>query len=351
MRILTTAFQRLRRSPGHPLLTGIALTLLLGSASAEAGVIAVLKDSNLTAYNAPIAAFQKGVSDRVVIYDLGGELEKGKEIAQQLAQVPPDLVLALGAKSAFSARKYITQVPVVYALVLNPEKYGLSQPNVTGISLELPPETVFTQYKMFAPNISRVGVIYSAGSEAQVTRAEQAVTGLGIKFVRAPVSDPGEVAGAFDRIKGSIDSLWMLPDVVVLTPDNFRLLLARSLAAKLPYLGFSENFVKAGALVSVSPDYAAIGSQAATIARQILEEKQAPSSLPPAAPIGTHLAVNVDTAKTLELKLESLVLAFADEVIGTLSPQEKAALGGQTVSESATPVAPANGTAPTNNAP
>lgn len=317
-----------KRSLSHLVFGALGMAgALFANAEAEAGVIAVLKDSNLAAYNAPIAAFQKGVTDRVVVYDLGGELEKGKEIAQQLAQVPPDLVLALGAKAAFSARKYISEVPVVYALVLNPEKYGLTQPNVTGISLEIPPETVFTQYKMFAPTISKVGVIYSPGLEAQVTRAEQAVAALGIRFVRAPVSDPGDVTAAFDRIKGNIDSLWMLPDTLVLTPENFRQLLARSLSAHLPYLGFSENFVKAGALVSVSPDYAAIGSQAASVARQILEEKTAPSAIPPAAPIGTHLAVNVDSARTLGLKLDSLILAFADEVVGTPTPDSHGTAG------------------------
>lgn len=286
-----------------------------------AGVIAILKDSNLAAYNAPIAAFEKGVSARVVVYDLNGELEKGKEIAQQLAQIPPDLVLALGAKSAYSAKKYITETPIVYALVINPEKYSLTQSNVTGITLEIPPETIFTQYRMFAPTISKVGVIYSASTEPLVARAERGVASLGIQFVRAPVADAAEVAGAFDRIKPGIDSLWMVPDSTTLTPESFRLLLSKTMAQKLPYLAFSENFVKAGALVSVSPDYAAIGSQAALLARRLLEEKVAPASLTPAAPIGTHLTVNVETARLLNLSLDPLVLAFADEVIGAPTPE------------------------------
>ncbi|MFM7199533.1 MAG: ABC transporter substrate-binding protein [Myxococcota bacterium] len=298
--------------------------LCLLPAWAEAGVIAVLKDSNLAAYSAPIAAFEKGVNARVVVYDLNGDLEKGKQLAQQLAQVPPDLILALGAKSAYSAKKYVTQVPIVYALVINPEKFSLAQPNVTGINLEVPPETVFTQYRMFAPGISRVGVIYSPATEALVNRAEQAIAPLGIKLVRTLVNEPGEVEAAFGRIQGNIDSLWMVPDSVALTQDTFRLLLARTAKVKLPYLAFSENFVKAGALISVSPDYAAIGSQAASLARQILDEKQAPSSIPPMAPIGTHLTVNVDTARQLELKLDPLVLDFADELIGTPPTQGSA---------------------------
>jgi len=282
----------------------------------QARVIAVLKSDDLAAYSAPIESFTQAINARVVTYDLGGDLEKGKQIAQQLAQVPPDLILALGAKAAYSARKYITQVPVVYAMVLNPEKYQLTQPNMTGITIEIPPETVFTQYRMFAPEISRVGVIYGTATEELVKRAEKAASSLGILLVRAQVADPREVGEAFDRIRDMIDSLWMVPDTTVLTEETFRLLLQKTKSRKIPYLAYSDNFVKAGAFVSVSPDYRTIGSQAASIARQILDDKTSPAAIPPAPPIGTHLTVNLQTAKALDLHLDPLVMAFADEIIG-----------------------------------
>jgi ABC-type uncharacterized transport system substrate-binding protein len=68
--------------------------------------------------------------------------------------------------------------------------------------------------------------------------------------------------------------------------------------------------------MSVSPDYETIGGQAALIAQQVLDGKVSPASIPPAPPVGTQITLNLDTARMLDLLIDPLVLAFADEIIG-----------------------------------
>jgi putative ABC transport system substrate-binding protein len=149
-------------------------------------------------------------------------------------------------------------------------------------------------------------------SQELIKRAEEISAGLGIELVSVQVASEREVKKAWDRVKNQIDALWMVADPVVITRDNFEFLQKQTLRQKIPFMGYSESFVKAGALLSVSPDYETIGSQAASIAVQILEDKQKPWDIQITEPIGTIITLNKSTAKKLRLPLNDMILSLAN---------------------------------------
>lgn len=55
-------------------------------------------------------------------------------LAEQLLRGRPDLVVAIGAKAALAAQRTTRRVPIVYAVVLDPEDIGLGAPNVSGFT-------------------------------------------------------------------------------------------------------------------------------------------------------------------------------------------------------------------------
>ncbi|HET9062644.1 MAG TPA: ABC transporter substrate binding protein [Candidatus Binatia bacterium] len=79
------------------------------------------------------------------------------------------------------------------------------------------------------------------------------------------------------------------------------------------FLAFSENFVRAGALLSVSPDYATMGSQAAALIDRIVATKAASPTVQ--APIGSSLVINAETARELGIDVDMNMLSLADKVI------------------------------------
>ena len=67
-----------------------------------------------------------------------------------------------------------------------------------------------------------------------------------------------------------IDALWIVPDETVITKDSLNAILKETQQRRLPTLCTSSAIVKAGALISVSPDYRYIGLQAARLAQTLL---------------------------------------------------------------------------------
>jgi putative ABC transport system substrate-binding protein len=83
----------------------------------------------------------------------------------------------------------------------------------------------------------------------------------------------------------------------------------------MPLLASSEALVKVGALLSVVPDYAETGEQAAAIALQILEDRVAPSEIQVVRPESMRVVLNRGTLNRLKLSLDPMLLDFTDEVV------------------------------------
>ena len=80
-------------------------------------------------------------------------------------------------------------------------------------------------------------------------------------------------------------------------------------------MGPSENVAKLGVVLSVDPDQKNIGSQAASIAKSILENNQKPGKIGVMSPIGTRLFINVKTANKIGLQISQNVLDQATKII------------------------------------
>src|SRR5690606_38473519 len=99
---------------------------------------------------------------------------------------------------------------------------------------------------------------------------------------------------------GGIDAFWLIADPTDANSDVFPQLLQFTIQNKTPFFAFSEAFVRARALFSLSPDYAGIGKQACGIAQEIRGGKP-PSQIPWQDPRGLALSVNMKTAQQLGL--------------------------------------------------
>lgn len=311
------------RRPFYLFLFLITITLSLAElgliCSVKAGEEIVILNTNqkIPQYNLSAEAFKKALSYPVREFDIEGNLGKGQKLIEKIKQDKPQLIFAIGDKATFLAKEGFSNVPIIFSMVLNWKKLDLlKNKNITGISLDVPPESQFTQLKLIAPQVSHIGVIYSPeASQELIRRAKEISTGLGIELVEVQVTSEKEVKKAWDGIKNRIDALWMVADPIVITRDNFEFLQKQTLQQKIPFLGYSENFVKAGALVSVSPDYETIGSQAASIALQILKDKQKPWDIQVTEPIGTIIVLNKATAKKLGLSLTDSILQLVNRTV------------------------------------
>ncbi len=291
------------------------LGLCLLSAPAAAGGVVALASDDLPAYQLPIAPFQQALGEPVEVLQLDGDRKRAARVAERLTEDRPSLVFALGAKAAWLAVNELPSVPVVHVAVLDPDRYGIEGAFVTGVGMELPPEVVVSQFQLFAPDVTSIGLIVSRDNAGpDVDGAIDAARRAGYQVIVRRVQHSSDVRRNFTRLRRQVDALWLLPDPVVVTPENFRSLRDESLRSRLPMLVYSEHLVRAGAYMAVAPDWDAVGRQAAALAAKILGGTTA-SEIQPVEPDTPRVVLNGDTQQALGIKIDDVLLDFVDEVV------------------------------------
>jgi putative ABC transport system substrate-binding protein len=224
------------------------------------------------------------------------------------------VIIAVGQKALQTAHSAAPQTPTVYCMVL-----GASAPSsksVTGVRFEVAAEEQLAELKRLAPNARRIGVIYEPRiSLAYLDEAQRAAEHMSLQIVSKAVNEPREVRDALNQLTGKIDALWLVPDPRLASPELIDFLLVYTLDRKIVLWGFLDNLTKAGALASLSPDYAEIGRRAGKLAQEVAS-RPAAQRVPVPAPVDSPgtLTINLKTAHAIGLELPASALSRARQV-------------------------------------
>jgi putative ABC transport system substrate-binding protein len=163
---------------------------------------------------------------------------------------------------------------------------------VRGVSLDIPAQTQLRRMMSVLPKVRRVGVLYDPKkSAAAVSEMKQAAADLGLEAVNQEVDAQSSLPEATALIVSRIDLLWAPVDSTVFNSRSAQFVLTQMLLHKVPVMGFSENMVKAGALLAPRVNYEAIGRQTAELLRDALRPG-GPSREPVLAPQDFQIVVN-----------------------------------------------------------
>ncbi|MGH7899985.1 MAG: ABC transporter substrate binding protein, partial [Candidatus Binatia bacterium] len=276
-------------TPTRPLPVIPTPTRAATAAESAQRILILQSDSGVPIYRDAAARLTSKLSGRVELRDLHGDRQQAIEA---LRESGADLVIAVGAVAATAAKQEISNRPVVFCAVLNPERYKLRAPNVAGVSFEVSAADQLARIHDALPTATRIGVIYDPEKTGQlVAAAEQAAPHLGLAIVKAAARDPREVDAVFRGLKRDIDVLWVIPDSTVVTRESFELLALHAAESRLPFVAFSESFARQGALLAFYPDAASVGEQCAALAARVLAG-EVPSAIGVQAPARTMVAVN-----------------------------------------------------------
>jgi putative ABC transport system substrate-binding protein len=120
--------------------------------------------------------------------------------------------------------------------------------------------------------------------------------------------------GALESLASHADVLWGIADPVVLNSQTAQPILLFSLRNRIPFIGLSLTWVKAGALYALDRDYTDIGMQCGELALQVIQGKPA-GTLPPAPPRKAVYSVNLKTAHQLKVEIPRDLVQGAQSVI------------------------------------
>ncbi|MFN3533202.1 MAG: ABC transporter substrate-binding protein [Candidatus Brocadia sp.] len=250
------------------------------------------------------------------IYDLNGDTEEGKRVIQNIKDdsLKPRVILAIGVLAATLVKEQFPDVPIIFCMVINHERFNLHGANITGISSEASLEDQFAVLKELLGTRKNVGVIYDPVKTGKIVlEASIAAKEFEFNLIKAEVSSEKEVTSVLKNIVNKVDALWMIPDSTVITKNTLSEIPKITLEHRLPIFCTSDAIVKAGVLVSVSPDYKYTGLQAAQLAQKLLSDPTT-TSLGIKQLDKLKLTLNTQMAEIIGINL-STVRSFPDVVL------------------------------------
>lgn len=296
--------------------TFLSVWLLCGLLPVHAAEIVILKSADVGGYNQAIEGFKAEIPAGVTFteYDLKGDVEQGRKLGPSIRAADPALVLAVGVKAALAAKLELLDIPVIYCMVFDPEKYGLSAPNMTGVIMAPSVHQQLHAIRMALPSTRRVGVLYDPAKTALlVDNAKESATALGMDLIPQQVRTKKDVPAALSKLLPQIEALLLVPDSTVLTEESFTFILNSTLEGKVPVIGFSSELVRSGALLGVSPSYSDVGRQAGLLGKKLLKGQSVESSSAVPSSL-SRVALNLRTAKFLGIQIPADIIERADSV-------------------------------------
>jgi putative ABC transport system substrate-binding protein len=298
----------------------VGLVLLLGLCTlsvseSPAMDIAILQSSDIAAYREAIAGLKATgpIGAIYTEYDLQGDLELGKKIARKVRASNASLVVAVGLKAALAAKVEIVDVPIVYMMVLDPLKHQLTSDNMTGTLLEVPIDRQLKIMRTFLPTIRRLGTLYDpAKTSSRVKDAEKQAVNYDFQLKGVPVESEKDVPQQLRALLSDVEALWLMPDSTVLTNESIRFILDSALARQIPVIGFSPEFTRLGALLSMSVNYGDVGRETGLLAKHILNGN-GQQFLNPVPIERLKITVNLKTAKFLGITFPKELTSLIDE--------------------------------------
>ena len=124
-----------------------------------------------------------------------------------------------------------------------------------------------------------------------------------IQLVVEKIDSSDEMLPALQRVLSDCDVLLALPDSLVFNKNNAQSILLTSYHYHDPVIGYSQAYVKAGALFAAYSMPTQIGRQAGEIIQHLLSAK--PGTLPsPQYPKYFSVSVNYQVARSLGIRME-----------------------------------------------
>jgi putative ABC transport system substrate-binding protein len=245
-------------------------------------------------------------------------------LAEELARLPVDLIVAPSTPAARAAKFQTSTIPIVMVIDNDPLRTGLIEGlefpgrNITGLSTASPQLSGkrLALLKEAVPRVGRIAVLWNAGvadNRFEFRDTQAAAAALGLELQSLELRDADDLAEALEAAtREPPDALLVLADPLLV---GLRAELVDFAARRrLPALYDGAEFAEAGGLLAYGPNYADLYRRAAGYVAKILRGTK-PADLPIEQPAKFDFIINLKTAQALGLTIPQSVLAQATDLI------------------------------------
>lgn len=189
------------------------------------------------------------------------------------------------------------------ALMIAPAARGTRR--ISAIYLDQPPQRQLELARLLLPTARTVSLVVGPTNQRDLDAIRAFAASKGLSLVTEKASRDTELYPALQSVLKNSDVLLALPDPYIVNVATAQNLLLTSFRFRVPVIGYSAAYVRAGALAAAYSTPRQIGGEAAQVVRQTLRGASLPA---PRYPRSFSIAINQALAQSLELNLPDEVL-------------------------------------------
>lgn len=274
-------------------------------AQAYTGVTIVL--SALTTANQEFVKNFKDELVRISAVNLRVKVIDLQEAEKLVVAENSELVIALGVKALEAASKLkhttpvlgvFTPLPTFNSLLLTSRR---DLGSFSAIVLDQPYLRQMSLIKTVLPEARSIGVLLGPTSSQYGELLKDEAEKNGFSISEENVYQESDLIPRLQKTLEATDALMAIPDPLVYSRETAQPILFTSYRHQKPVFGYSQSYVKAGALAAVYSKPSQLARQAAEIA---FSSQQAPSLLPPPqTPKYFSIMVNYQVGRSLNIPI------------------------------------------------
>ncbi len=219
-----------------------------------------------------------------------------------------DIIITIGSRAADNVMDLKTDARVLHALLPRDTYLTLHtsnhSPDHSVIFLDQPLERKLRLAQLVKPGKTRIGILLGPVSKSIKPRLDELITGSSMVLNIETVENSEQVGPKLGELFKHSDILVSIPDPVVFNRKTIRSVLLSSYHNRIPVIGFSQAYVKAGALAAVHSTPEDIGKNIAHFLSTLPENPEVRKSTSE-YPSFFSVSINEDVAHSLGIQLQN----------------------------------------------
>lgn len=275
------------------------LVLLLASPAQGSRVVLVL--------SAPTPSFQAYVREfRSSVERRGAAVEiLVTDLADLVSHPLPEsnLFVAVGSQAADTLVTRDLQAPLLLTMLprANYERLSGIPAKTSAVFIDQPSSRYVALVRAALPDFDRISLLAGQDSKTTVSHLMTAARSLRLHPQSETINSPSEIYPAMQRVLANGGVLLATPDASIFNAQTIPNILLSTYRWRVPVVGFSPAYVKAGAVAALYSTPEQIATQSAEASLQILNGGPPPG---PQAPNRYTIGINTRVARALGLTLD-----------------------------------------------
>lgn len=193
-----------------------------------------------------------------------------------------NLLLTIGQRAMLAASQHKKYPPILASLIprqsfmQNLPALQASNNKVAGVYIDSPPQQQILLAKILLGNLKTIGILLSENASPNEKQLSTILKKLGINSRIEKISSSDNIIRKLTRVINKSDALLALPDPLIFNRNTARNILLATYRQRIPVIGFSANYVKAGALAAVFPTPEQVAKQTGELVMKILTSETFP---------------------------------------------------------------------------